>query len=67
MVGHFGSNVNSVFETCVSYSIFNRKHKHSHSQHFNDVLFAKILQLLTLNLTRSRDNVMKMSENRSPV
>jgi len=35
---------------------------HSHSQHFNDVLFATTLQLLTLNLARSRNNVMKISQ-----
>ena len=38
-----------------------RKHKHGHSQHFNDVLFATTLQLLTLNLVRSHDNVVKIS------
>ena len=55
------NNVNNVLEMCVSHSIFNRKHKHSHSQHFNDVLFATTLQLLMLNLARSRDNVVKIS------
>ena len=65
VIGHFGNNINNVFETCISHSIFNRKHKQSHTQHFNGVLFATTLQLLTLNLARLSDNVMKISPRES--
>ena len=65
VIGHFGNNINNVFETCISHSIFNRKHKQSHTQHFNGVLFATTLQLLTLNLVRLSDNVMKISPRES--
>jgi len=54
------NNVNNVFEMCINHSIFNRKH--SHSQHFNNVYFTTTLQLLMLNLTRSRNNVVKISQ-----